>query len=78
VKKHPTVNGITVHYPSWGESSDDAESTACDFVPLLGMCVLNAAEAPVNITARDMDPIDLMMGESSGDAYEQACEAVLG
>jgi hypothetical protein len=78
VKKHPTVNGITVHYPSSGESSDDAESTACDFVPLLGMCVLNAAEAPVNITARDMDPIDLMMGESSGDAYEQACEAVLG
>lgn len=79
VKKQPTVNGVTVQYPSSGESADDAEATACDFVPLLGMCVLNAAESPVNITATDMDPIDLEIAREleDGDVFERAAMAVL-
>lgn len=78
VKKQPTINGITVHFPSSGEADDDSEATACDFVPLLGMCVLNAAEAPVNITEREMDPLDELMSlEAAGDGYERAAMAVL-
>jgi hypothetical protein len=44
VQKKPTVNGITVQYPSSGEG------VACDFVEPLGLCVKYAPDAPIRIS----------------------------